>query len=90
MKLLYGRKLVFSLGFGFILSCLMVGLAFNHNSQSEFYLPDGSVDYTYCFELFTIWFLVGTVIGALISFLCWTIVKVFVRKRISDASQFNQ
>jgi hypothetical protein len=79
MKLLNGKAMIVSVGCGFVLASVMIALGFSHNSQSEFYLPSGSIDYKYSLGLFSLWFVTGAIGGLLMYFLFSFLMKRFSR-----------
>lgn len=79
------KALIASVGCGFIMASVMIALGFSHNSQAEFYLSDGSIDYKYTLGLFGVWFVIGALGGLLLYFLfCW-ILKVSNRNSLGDS-----
>lgn len=76
MKLLNGKAMIVSVGCSFVLASVMIALGFLHNAQSEFYLPDGSIDYKFSLGLFAVWFFVGVTVGLTMYFLFSLLVKL--------------
>jgi hypothetical protein len=79
------KALIASVGCGLVLASVMIALGFSHNSQAEFYLPNGTIDYKYSLGLFGSWFVVGALGGLLLYFLfCW-VLKVSNRNSLGDS-----
>lgn len=85
MKLLNGKALIVSVGCGFVLASMMIALGFSHNSQSEFYLSDASIDYKYSIGLFSLWFVIGAMGGLLMYFLFSFLMKRFSRSKVNNS-----
>lgn len=86
MKLLNSKALIVSVGCGFFLASVMIALGFAHNSQSEFYLPGGGIDYKFSLGLFGAWFVVGAIVGFLTYFLFQFVLNALARKNIGESN----
>ena len=85
MKLLNGKGMIVSVGCGFVLASVMIALGFLHNAQSEFYLPDGGIDYKFSLGLFAVWFFVGATVGLTMYFLFSLLVKLLARAKVKNS-----
>ena len=85
MKLLNGKAMIVSVGCGFVLASVMIALGFLHNAQSEFYLPDGGIDYKFSLGLFAVWFFVGAFVGLLSHIFFQFVLNLLVRKNIGES-----
>lgn len=79
------KALIASVGCGLVLASVMIALGFSHNSQAEFYLTDGSIDYKYTLGLFGVWFVIGVLGGLLSYFSFYWAAKVVGRNSLGDS-----
>jgi ABC-type Na+ efflux pump permease subunit len=84
MKLLKGKALIVALACGLVLASVMIALGFSHNSQSEFYLSSGGIDYKYSLGLFSLWFVIGAMGGLLMYLLFSFLMKLFSRSKLNN------
>ena len=64
VKDVWRRTLMVAVASGIALGGLMLRLGATHDSQSEFSMSDGTLDYVFFLKLFALWFLIGALVGA--------------------------
>ena len=72
--------LAVSFVFGMVSGSVFFWLGLTHNTQSEFYLPTGGLDYSYCIQLFASWFLIGSLVGGGVFVVYRMLLRLFVRE----------
>ncbi len=85
MKLLKGKALIVAMACGLVLASVMIALGFSHNSQSEFYLSSGGIDYKYSLGVFGVWFVIGAIVALLTQIVFQFILNALARKNISES-----
>ena len=58
------KLLAVTLACGLALGTTFLWMGLTHDSQSEFRLPSGGIDYAYSIEIFLSWFALGAILGA--------------------------
>lgn len=79
------RLLLIALAFGIAAGGILLILGLAHNSQKEFRLSNGDIDYGYCFKLLASWALIGAAVGAAAFGLCELVRHLITNKGRGNA-----
>ena len=74
------KLLAIAFACGATLGTTFLWMGLTHDSQSEFRLPSGAIDYTYSIEIFLSWFAVGAILGATVFLLTRVAARLLSRR----------
>lgn len=69
------KLLAIAFACGMALGSTFLWMGLTHDSQSEFRLPSGGIDYAYSIEIFLSWFVLGAILGAILVLLTRVIAR---------------